>query len=394
MKTLQTTEIFKWLEDHSNYRQILLYGGAGSGKSTSAIIYLLKKAFTYKNLSILITRRTTPSLRLTVYKLTLDLLQTYFDGQYEHNKTEMIITIPSTGSEIIFKSIDDEAKIRSLTVSDIFIEECAELSESQYDQLQLRLRKQVDSAQQLLMATNPISVFTWPYQRVFLSDDKTIAKHKSDWSMNPFLDKDYVKQLHKLKGNNRTVYLEGNWGKLEGLIFTDYEVIDKIYDTVKDVSAGLDFGYTAPSALVFIHHLEGGGFIAEEKLYQEGLTNTELIRRLEKIIPDKSQYIYADGSEPARIEEIRRAGYYMVRRANKDVSAGLDYSIENLKAITSQSINLRKELQTYSWSTDSMDRLTSKPNKEFDHAIDAMRMGAFSHRGRRATLKNLKLSFR
>ena len=376
MKTIKTTKIFEWLEENKDKRQIFLYGGAGSGKSMAAALYLVKKMFTERNISILVTRRTSPSMRMTIYKIFLELLNRYFEGKFDLNKTEMIITVGSNDCQ--FKSLDDESKIRSLSVSYIFIEECSELSLNQYEQLKLRLRKNGSNTNQLLMATNPISIFSWPYQNIFLNPDPNIAKHHSTYKDNPFLSEAYVKDLLELKGNNKTVYLEGNWGRQEGLIFTNYEIVDKIFDTVKEYFYGLDFGYTAETALSKIHLLEGGKFYAEELLYEKMLTNQELIRRLENLIPDKSITIYCDPAEPNRIRELAEAGYWACK-SNKDVSAGIDHVIENMIGVTSNSVNLLRELATYSWALDSMDRPTPKPIKQYDHLIDSVRMSSFTH---------------
>lgn len=383
---IQASPIFQWLEDNKDKRQLFLYGGAGSGKSTAVALYLIKKMFNERNISILVTRRTSPSMRMTIYKIFLDLLERYFEGKYTLNKTEMIITIGSNDCQ--FKSLDDESKIRSLSVSYIFCEECSELSLSQYEQLRLRLRKNGSNTNQLIMATNPISIFSWPYQNIYLNPDPNIAKHHSTYLMNPFLSPEYVKDLLELKGNNRTVYLEGAWGKMEGLIFTGYEVVDTIFDTVKSIQYGLDFGFTVETALSKIYVLEDGKFYAEELLYEKGLTNQELIRRLEKLIPDKSIPIWCDSAEPNRIREIAEAGYWACK-SNKDVSAGIDHMIENMIGVKSNSVNLIRELSTYSWALDSMDRVTPKPIKQYDHLIDSIRMACFSSRGNKRVSCNV-----
>ena len=165
---------------------------------------------------------------------------------------------------------------------------------------------------------------------------------------------------------------------MEGLIFTSYEVVDKIFDTISTTVAGLDFGFTSETALSLVHIRQDKKFFAEELLYEKNLTNQELIRRLEKLIPDKETIIYADSAEPNRIREIWEAGFN-IRQSNKDVSAGIDHMIEFMIGVKSSSVNLLKELQTYSWQLDSSDRVIPKPNKGFDHLIDSVRMSSFTN---------------
>ena len=375
MKVIQATSLVQFLEDSKNKRYVFCYGGAGSGKTTSIIIYLIKCMLEERDMSILICRRTMPSIKMTVWRVMLEYLEKMCPGQYQVNKTDYIITIGSNDCQ--FKSMDDEFKIRSLSVNKVFIEECSEITLAMYQQLELRVRK--GKNQQVLMATNPISIFSWPYQEIFLNQDPNIAKHHSTYKDNPLLSQDYIDNvLLKLQGNNRTVYLEGDWGKAEGLIFTSYEVVDQIFDTISETVAGLDFGYTAETALSRIRIREDNKFFAEELLYEKGLTNQELIRRLEKLIPDKEEIIYADSSEPNRISEIWQAGFN-IRKSNKDVSAGIDHMIEFMIGVKSSSVALLRELATYSWKLDSMDRVTPKPNKGWDHLIDSIRMASFTH---------------
>jgi len=393
MKTIQATSLLNWLNNESK-RINFLYGSAGSGKSYQVAIYLLKKFFEEKDISILITRKTTPALRITTYKLMLELLDKYFTGTYEHNKTEMIVRYKN--NDMIFKGLDESSKIRSSEFSYIHMEEATEFTLTDYQELLLRLRKpNSNGINQMILTTNPISVFSWVYTDIYTNPDPSIAKLKSTWRDNPFLDKTYIEELQKLTGNYRKIFLEGEFGLMEGLIFPNFEIYDKVFDTIASQCYSIDFGYTAPSAMVKVMFLESGKFIADELLYETGLTNTELTNRIIKILPeyDRKAPIYCDSAEPARIQEMYNSGLN-VHQARKDVSAGLDYMIQNFLGCTARSINLIKELRMYSWDTDKNEKLLPKPVKMNDHAIDCCRMGSFSHLKRYATARVLPISLR
>ncbi len=395
MQTIKATEILNWLMNDSK-RINLLYGGAGSGKSMQTAIYLINKFFTEKDITILVIRKTTPALKLTAYKLILDLLDKYFPGRYEHNKTDMIIRYNS--NEMIFKGLDIESRIRSMDLSYVWMEEACEFSTSDYQQILLRLRKPNNNPgvfNQVILTTNPMSMYSFVYTDIYSNPDPNIAKHKSTYLNNPFLDKSYIEELQKLSGNYRKIFLDGEFGMMEGLIFPDFEIHDRIYDTIKDTSYGIDFGYVAESALTRINFLNDGKFIAEELLYEQGLTNTGLIARIKKIIPESHKYapIYCDSAEPDRIDEMYREGLN-VKPANKSVTAGIDYMIQNFKGCTASSINLIKELRFYSFAKDKQEKLLPTPLKVEDHLIDSMRYGSFSHRGQKARIRSLNMSFR
>jgi len=380
LKTIQTTELFNIL-NNDDHRVALIYGGAGSGKSYQIAIYLLRKFFTEDNISILITRKTTPSLRLTTYKLMLELMDKFFTNMYDHNKTEM--TVRYKNNELIFKGLDEASKIRSAEFNYIHMEECSEFNLNEYQELSLRLRKpNSNGINKLIASTNPISIFSWVYTDLYCNPDPSIVKYKSTWKDNPFLDKTYIEELQKLQGNYRKIFLEGEFGMLEGLIFPDFEIYSNVFDTVVDHCYGLDFGYVHKSSLVKIMFLDSGKFIADEKIAASGQTNSQLIEMVKDIIPENERDvpIYCDSAEPARINDMYENNLN-VFKAKKDILPGIDYMIQNFLGCTSTSLNLIRELRMYSFQKNQMNELMPKPVSKFDDSICATRYGSYSHAG-------------
>ena len=86
-------------------------GGARSGKSYATAQLLIMKALN-STVSIAVTRKTMPALKMTSYRLIIELLQKY--GLYKsaaHNKTENYYIL--NGSRFQFFSLDDAEKIKS-----------------------------------------------------------------------------------------------------------------------------------------------------------------------------------------------------------------------------------------------------------------------------------------
>ena len=134
MQKIEATTIFRWLAN-TRERVNLLVGGAGSSKSYSIAQFLIKKLYEEENIRILVTRKTTPSLRISAYKLILDLLKEY-GWHYELNKSEL--TIKQGNNEILFKGLDDPEKIKSAEFNYIWAEEATDLTLDDYRQLNLR----------------------------------------------------------------------------------------------------------------------------------------------------------------------------------------------------------------------------------------------------------------
>jgi phage terminase large subunit len=117
-----------------------------------------------------------------------------------------------------------------------------------------------------------------------------------------------------------------------------------------------------------------------EELYQAGLTNSALIEELKRIIPDaeRSDPIYADAAEPARIAEIANAGFNIMP-ADKEVVPGILSVKSSGMAVTKDSPNLIKESKTYKWMKDKNGKVFDQPVKFNDHAMDATRYAWHTH---------------
>lgn len=401
MGIIKATRIFQWLTESKN-RANLLVGGAGSSKSYSLTQFFIKSFYEDKDTRFLVTRKTTPALRISAYKLFLDLLKEY-SWPYKLNKTEM--TIQYGNNEILFKGMDDPEKIKSAEFNKVWMEEATEFTLDDFRQLSLRLRRKTDSINQMYLSCNPISALHWI--KTELADKNLVTINHSTYLDNPFLDEQYVKEIKDLINqdiNYYKIYALGQWGILENIIYSKWDTFNKVEfkDDVKfiddkkvdDITYGLDFGFSNPSALTEINWIENN-FIVHELLYQDKLTNVELVERIKKLIPEDKRYreIYADHSEPDRINEFYHAGFN-IHKARKDVTTGIDFCKQHLLGITTDSINGIKELQSYKRREDKDGNVMEEPVKFNDHFCDSMRYGAYSKLNITGDSKIAEYSFR
>ena len=112
---------------------------------------------------------------------------------------------------------------------------------------------------------------------------------------------------------------------------------------------GLDFGYTAPTALVKIEYYEGSIYV-QELIYQSKLTVTDLITKLKNLNLSRSDELFCDSAEPKTIEELSRAGFN-AKPAEKDVWGGIMKVKSYPLFVTHESENVKRELQSYKWKT-------------------------------------------
>ena len=79
--------------------------------------------------------------------------------------------------------------------------------------------------------------------------------------------------------------------------------------TLKELSLGLDFGYSNdPTALVRIYK-RGDELYFKQLIYTTGLTNQDISRELKVLEITRGAEIFADSAEPKSIEEIYRTGF-------------------------------------------------------------------------------------
>ena len=146
--------------------------------------------------------------------------------------------------------------------------------------------------------------------------------------------------------------------------------IDVIPTEAKLIGIGLDFGYTNdPTAIIEIYkHNETR--IVNQLIYQTGLLNSDIAKLLPNNVP-----IYADSAEPKSIEEIRRYGKTIkaVTKGKDSINYGIDVMQRQNYLVTSKSVELIKELRSYTWDTDKQGTRLNKPIDHFNHGIDALR---------------------
>jgi len=377
IEAILNPKIGKFLEKTVKRINILV-GGAGSGKSyTIGQHLILNKLYREKDKRILVVRKTLPALRITAYQLILDFLEQY-ELPHQLNKTEMTISV--NNNRMLFKSLDDPEKIKSYEGNYLWIEEATEISHKDFMQLNLRLRRHTDGINQMFLSFNPIDEHHWLNEKLVLASRQDAAVNETTYKDNPFLNQAYIDELEGLKDEDENyyrIYTLGKWGVLKNIIYTNYDIIPELPKEFDEVIYGLDFGFNNPSALLKIGFKDKEIF-ERELLYKTGLTNADLIKELENLVKDKASEIYADSAEPARIEEIQRAGFN-IHPSDKDVKAGIDFVKRHKTHILTSSINLISEKRSYKYKEDKNGNVLEEPVKFRNHAVDAERYALYTH---------------
>ena len=367
----------------SKARTNILYGGAGSGKSWSIAQYIvLILMMDMVDVRILVVRKTRPALKKSAWLLITDLLKKY---NIAHKKNLSDMTTSFNGNEMYFTSLDDPEKIKSFEkINYVWAEEATELNHSDYMQLGLRCRgANKKGHNQLYFSFNPIDEMSF-FKDLTLNPPEGTAINFSTLEDNEiYLRTDegrtYATTLNQLESQDETyykIYKKGLWATPTNIIYTHWDVVKAMPDRFDDVYWGLDFGYSSnPAALVEVRTCGISEVYEREHIYQTGLTNPQLIERLEGIVTNKNQMIIADCADPKSIQEIRNAGFniFPCVKGKDSVKYGINAVRSVMTHICSNSQNLIDEKKSYKWKVDKDDNVKDEPVKLFDHLMDAER---------------------
>lgn len=208
------------------HRYVVLYGGAGSGKSVFAVQRYLIRLMESPMCNLLVARATAVSHRDSTYALFKQVIARWgLGGLFRCVDSDLRITCQN-GNAVIFKGLDDAEKIKSITfqkgeLTDIWIEEASELTLAQFNQLDLRLRGR-GAHKQITLTFNPVSAMHWLKARFFDRQDPRAVVRKTTYRDNAFLDEDYRQTLESYKDSDPyyyQVYCLGEWGVMGRSIF-------------------------------------------------------------------------------------------------------------------------------------------------------------------------------
>ena len=134
-------------------RYVLLFGGAGSGKSVFAGQKLLLRSLKETGHKFLLIRKVARTIRGSQFSLLKSLIENGNLGEFFYiRESDLSITCKLNGNTFISAGMDDREKIKSIhSITSIWIEEATELNLQDFRQIDLRLRGKTRSYKQILL---------------------------------------------------------------------------------------------------------------------------------------------------------------------------------------------------------------------------------------------------
>jgi len=365
MTNIKTTKVFEEIENNiDNYRMISCRGGSRSGKTYNICIWIVVYCLRNTGKTITIVRKNYPSLKGSVMRDFIEVLDKF--GKYNPNdlhKQEMFYEL--NGNTIEFLNADDEQKLRGRRRNLLWINESNELHRDEYTQLAIR------TTDKIILDYNPSDIDSWIYEE---EEKDTCYWFKTTFLDNPFLSQEIIDEIKSLKDKDENLYRVftlGERGIARSLVFNKYTEETEIPKQAKLLGYGMDFGYTDPNTLISVYKM-GEHLYLKELIYESNLTISDLIYRMSELEMDRTDTIWADSSQPAAIEEIRRSGFNIKPTKKTTIEYGLQLLKRHYIHIVS-SPNIVKEFNSYKYKTDKDGKILGVTEDKNNHALDAAR---------------------
>jgi len=374
----------------------------GSGKSVDAAQSYILRLMKDKGRNLLCVRKSEVTNRDSTFAELIGAINRMGLGSHFAATVNPLSITCANGNKVIFRGVNDEKqreKLKSITfdkgkLTDVWIEEATELTQSDFEIIDDRLRGELPPGQfyQIKMTFNPVNVSHWIKKSFFDISDPNVLTHHSTYLNNRFVDEAYKQRMLRRKEvdpDGYRIYGLGEWGELGGLILTNWEVKNVSQDLqyYDSVSIGHDFGFNHADAILPLGFKDGNIYILKEIYVHEKDTN-EIIQLANGIIPN-NKMMYCDSAEPDRIKMWKTAGYwaYPVEKEQGSVKAQIDWLKQRKIFVDPSCTNTIRELNQWKWKKDEKQNIyLDQPVEIFDDAMAALRYGIEGQRKSRKWL--------
>lgn len=367
---METTRVFSNIVEallDPAIRIIALKGSTRSSKTWSALQVLnMVASKSTKPRLISVVSETMPHLKRGAIRDFKNILET--DEIYDPNRWhDTDKTYSYSKGKLEFFSADQSSKVMGPARDWLYMNECINMSFDVYRQLSVR------TTEKIILDYNPAFEF-WV-------DSKILPRADARLIHSTYLDNDMLtaSQIAEIESNREIdpdwwqVYGLGQTGSKEGLVVKKWDIVEAMppRSEWKEAYIGLDWGWSAPSAVMLVVLCRGEIYI-DELAYGPNIDNPDIAESIKGADLAHLEVI-CDGADPRSIADLKGLGIRAVGTKTKEIELGIRIMNRYVKHYTARSLNSIDENRKYRYPKDEHGNYGTIPIKAHGHAKDAER---------------------
>lgn len=366
------------------YKYIINTGSSRSSKTHSILQIEWVMCLQKSNTRVSIWRETKADCKMTILADLKKAVPTFPNIENViFNKTESIYTFPN-GSTIEFMGGDEENRVHGFQGNIAHLNEPYKFGLEAFDQIDMR--------------TSDFIIIDWnPKNNHWIDEvarrENAIVIH-STFKDNPFIPEEQKKKILSYDPSNPynveqgtannylwMVYGLGLKSEKPNRIFKGWQTLSNAdFEKLPYQSYyGLDFGLSAPTALVEMKFDGDENYFFREKLYKPlNDIKGSLSDEFERLGIEKHKQIICDSGNELNKEESRKlknAGYNVIqaKKGSGSIASGIETMQKSKIHYTRESINIEAEYEQYSWKVWQGIQMDVPEENGDDHSLDAMK---------------------
>lgn len=400
--------------------EAVLSGPAGTGKSRAALTKVHLALLLKPGAKAIMLRKTAKSLSSTTVvtyreKVAKEALESGSVAFYGGSAQEPASFRYDNGSTLVLGGMDSPDKILSSEYDLIFVDECNQLTEDDWNTLLSRLRNGVLSYQQLIGCCNPDKPTHWILSRARGALRHLYSRHQD----NPaYYDEDgtptaagraYMTILKSLTGVRGSRLFKGLWVAAEGLVYDEFDPAVHMLDQFTIPQEWrrywvIDFGFSNPFVLQFWAEDPDGRLYLYREIYKTKTLVEDHAKHAISLVTDKdgnwteprpyrviadpadaegrASFTKHSGLNTVEAKKSKKEGIQETKKrfeiqADKkpriyflrDALVSADKWLEEAK----KPVCTEQEISGYVWPDGKTGDKAEEPVKEDDHGMDCLR---------------------
>lgn len=350
------------------------------GKTTLAILEMVAKAVFKDNARICYIAPTYQQARDIAWN---ELKKVCLPVQVQVNESRLEITVKTTAggtSLIALRGWESIETLRGQAFDFIVIDEIASMRNFFLNWQEVIRPTLTDRKGHVLFISTPKG-FNHFYDLFNINDEDYKSFHFTTYD-NPHLPVEEIDKAKKELPEDRFAqeYM-ADFRKQTGLVYREFDRSRHVTDTLPtrydEYIAGIDFGFTNPTAVIHIKRDGDDNYFVTEEWYKTGRTEEQIGEYVKSC---RFNRVYPDPESPSAIDVLNQKGIAVIEVVkNRDsIQNGINRIRTLLKMgklrIHKSCVNLISEFETYAYPEKRPGQNEyENPIKENDHALDALR---------------------